>query len=100
MADPYALFSHQKGVCIWYLTIVQKSSIFNREVTNMEKTVLMNEIKLIELKLNLLKAKITGDEAKTKTSTAVDLYGILKNSDDITPEDIDAIKVRMKEYAE
>ena len=66
----------------------------------MEKTALMNEIKLIELKLNLLKAKITGDEAKTKTSTAVDLYGILKNSDDITPEDIDAIKVRMKEYAE
>jgi hypothetical protein len=100
MADPYALFSHQKGFCIWYLTIVQQSSIFNREVTNMEKTVLMNEIKLIELKLNLLKAKITGDEAKTKTSTSVDLYGILKNSDDITPEDIDAIKVRMKEYAE
>jgi hypothetical protein len=66
----------------------------------MEKTVLMNEIKLIELKLSLLKAKITSDEPKTKTSTAVDLYGILKNSDDITPEDIDAIKVRMKEYAE
>ena len=100
MADPYALFSHQKSVCIWYLTIFPQSRIFNREVTNMEKTVLMNEIKLIELKLNLLKAKITGDEAKTKTSTAVDLYGILKNSDDITTEDIDAIKVRMKEYAE
>ena len=66
----------------------------------MEKTVLMNEIKLIELKLNLLKAKIAGDETKAKTSTAVDLYGILKNSDDITTEDIDAIKVRMKEYAE
>ena len=98
--SPYPFFSHQKGVCIWYLTIVQQSSIFDQEVTNMEKTVLMNEINLIELKLNLLKAKITGDEAKTKTSTAVDLYGILKNSDDITPEDIDAIKVRMKEYAE
>lgn len=66
----------------------------------MEKTVLMNEIKLIELKLNLLKAKMTGVEAETKTSTAADLYGLLKNSDDITPEDIDAIKIRMKEYAE
>ena len=63
----------------------------------MEKNVLMNEIKLIELKLNLLKAKIAGDEVKTKFSTAADLYGLLKNSDDITPEDIDAIKVRMKE---
>jgi len=57
----------------------------------MEKNILMNEIKLIELKLNLLKAKI-------KTITSADLYGLLKNSDDITPEDIDAIKVRMKEY--
>jgi len=66
----------------------------------MEKNILMNEIKLIELKLNLLKAKIAGEEAKTKTCTAADLYGLLKNSDDITLEDIDAIKVRMKEYTE
>jgi hypothetical protein len=60
----------------------------------------MNEIKLIELKLNLLKAKIAGEDAKTETCTAADLYGLLKNSDDITSEDIDAIKVRMKEYTE
>jgi hypothetical protein len=66
----------------------------------MEKNILMNEIKLIELKLNFLKAKIAGEEAKTKTSTAADLYGLLKNSDEITSEDIDAIKVRMKEYTE
>jgi len=66
----------------------------------MEKNILMNEIKLIELKLNLLKAKITGEEAKIKTITTADLYGLLKNSDDITPEDINAIKVRMKEYTE
>ena len=66
----------------------------------MEKNVLINEIKLIELKLNLLKAKIAGDEVKTKIGTAADLYGLLKNSDDITPEDIDAIKVRMKEGTE
>jgi hypothetical protein len=66
----------------------------------MEKNILMNEIKLIELKLNLLKAKIAGEDAKTETCTAADLYGLLKNSDDITSEDIDAIKVRMKEYTE
>jgi hypothetical protein len=39
-------------------------------------------------------------EAKIKISSAADLYGLLKNSDDITPEDINAIKVRMKEYTE
>jgi hypothetical protein len=66
----------------------------------MEKNVLMNEIKLIELKLNLLKAKITAEEAKIKTITTADLYGLLKNSGDITPEDIDAIKVKVKEYTE
>jgi hypothetical protein len=55
---------------------------------------------LIELKLNLLKAKIADGETKIKISSAADLYGLLKNSDDITPEDIDAIKVRMKEYTE
>jgi len=66
----------------------------------MEKNILMNEIKLIELKLNLLKAKIADEKAKIKISTAADLYGLLENSDDITPEDIDAIKVRMKECTE
>jgi hypothetical protein len=66
----------------------------------MEKNILINEIKLIEFKLNLLKAKIVGEEAKVKTCAAADLYGLLKNSDDITSEDIDAIKVRMKEHTE
>lgn len=64
----------------------------------MEKNILMNEIKLIELKLNLLKAKIS--DGKAIIRTAADLYGLLKNSDDITPEDIDAIKIRMKENSE
>jgi len=64
----------------------------------MEKNILMNEIKLIELRLNLLKAKIAGEETKIKTITTADLYGLLKNSDDVTPEDINSIKVRMKEY--
>jgi|GEM_PF-2330611 len=63
---------------------------------NMEKNILMNEIKLIEFKLNLLKVKIVDEDAKVKTCAAADLYGLLKNSDDITSEDIDAIKVRTK----
>jgi len=62
----------------------------------MEKNILMNEIKLIEFKLNLLKVKIVDEDAKVKTCAAADLYGLLKNSDDITSEDIDAIKVRTK----
>ena len=66
----------------------------------MEKNIFMNEIKLIELKLNLLKAKIADEKVKSKTIMAADLYGLLKNSDDITPEDINAIKVRIKEYTE
>jgi hypothetical protein len=66
----------------------------------MEKNILMNEIKLMEFKLNLLKAKIVGEETKAGTYAAADLYGLLKNSDDITSEDIDAIKVRMKEHTE
>ena len=66
----------------------------------MEKNILMNEIKLIERKLNFLKAKVAGEEAKIKAITTADLYGLLKNSDDITPEDIKAIKVSMKEYTE
>ncbi len=62
----------------------------------MEKNVLMNEIKLIELKLSLLKAKIAGDETKTRLGTSADLYGLFRNSDDLTPEDIDGVKIRMK----
>ena len=66
----------------------------------MGKTILMNELKSIELKLNLLKAKITCEEAEIKTRTSADLYGLLQNSDDITSEDIDAVKVGIKEYTE
>ena len=66
----------------------------------MEKSVLMNEIKLIELKLSLLKARIGGEKTRITAPTTADLYGLLRGSDDITPEDINAIKVRMKEYRE
>jgi len=66
----------------------------------MEKGILMNEIKLLELKLRFLKATVTIEGTKIKSHTSADLYGLLKDSEDITPEDIDAVKIRLKESAE
>jgi len=67
---------------------------------SMEKGILMNEIKLLELKLRFLKAMVTNEGAKIKCHTSADLYGLLKDSEDITSEDIDAVKIRLKESAE
>ena len=64
----------------------------------MDKGILLNEIKLLELKLQMLKTMIAAEEAKTKSYTSADLYGLLKDSDDITSEDIDAVKIRLKEH--
>jgi hypothetical protein len=66
----------------------------------MQKGNLMNEIKLVELKLNLLKAKMISDEFKIKLHTSADLYGFLKDSENITSEDIDAVKISLKEHTE
>jgi len=66
----------------------------------MEKGILLNEIKLLELKLHVLKATVVAEEIKTKSHTSAHLYGLLKNSDDITAEDIDAVKIRLKENEE
>jgi len=66
----------------------------------MEKGVLMNEIKLLELKLRFLKAMVTNTGGKIKSITLADLYGLLKDSEDITSEDIDAVKIRLKESVE
>jgi hypothetical protein len=66
----------------------------------MEKGILMNEIKLLELKLRFLKAMVTNTGGKIKSSTSADLYGLLKDSEDITSEDIDAVKIRLKESVE
>lgn len=66
----------------------------------MEKGVLLNEIKLLELKLQALKTMVTAEEIKTKSYTSANLYGLLKESDDITAEDIDAVKIRLKENEE
>ena len=58
---------------------------------------LLNEIKLMEIKLHALKVRITSEEDKAKIHTSMELYGLLKDSDDITLEDIEAVKVRIKE---
>ena len=63
----------------------------------MAKIALMNEIKLLELKLQVLKAMAAEEKTEKKSCTSADLYGLLKDSDDITPEDIDAVKIRLKE---
>jgi hypothetical protein len=59
--------------------------------------VLMNEIKLLELKLHALKAKLLSGPPAGDSRTTADLYGLLKGADDITPEDVDAVKVKLKE---
>jgi len=63
----------------------------------MDKGILLNEIKLLELKLQMLKTMTAAEESKTKSYTSADLYGLLKDSDDITSEDIDAVKILLKE---
>lgn len=64
----------------------------------MHKTALLNEIKLMELKLHALKAQVESAEHVKEHSTA-ELYGLLQGSDDITAEDIEAIKLKLKETA-
>ena len=66
----------------------------------MEKGILLNEIKLLELKLHVLKTMVAAEETKVKSHTSAHLYGLLKDSDEITAEDIDAVKIRLKEKKE
>jgi len=66
----------------------------------MEKGILLNEIKLLELKLHILKTLVGAEETKTTPYTSAHLYGLLKDSDEITAEDIDAVKIRLKETEE
>lgn len=66
----------------------------------MLKGALLNEIKLIELKLNALKAKVVSEKPKIKSHTSANLHGFLKGTEDITPEDIDAVKIKLKEPAQ
>lgn len=63
----------------------------------MQKSTLLNEIKLMELKLHSLKVSIESEEPKIKSHSSANLYGILKGSEDITFEDIEVIKIKLKE---
>lgn len=63
----------------------------------MEKAILLNEIKLMELKLHALKMQVEAEKPKTDTHTSANLYGLLKGSDDITVEDIETVKIKVKE---
>tara|TARA_B100000315_G_scaffold147013_1_gene136033 strand:- start:11693 stop:11890 length:198 start_codon:yes stop_codon:yes gene_type:complete len=62
----------------------------------MHKLGLLNEIKLMEMKLHALKAQVKSEESKIKTHTTANLYGLLKGSEDITSEDIDSVKFKLK----
>ncbi len=66
----------------------------------MEKAILLNEIKFMELKLHALKAQVEAEKPKKpkiEAHTSASLYGLLKGSDDITIEDIEAVKIKGKE---
>ncbi len=65
----------------------------------MQKTMLLNEIKLMELKLHALKAQVESGESMVKEHSSAHLYGLLQGSDDITPDDIEAVKIKLKETA-
>jgi len=65
----------------------------------MQKAASLNEIKLIELKLHALKAQVEFEEPQVKEHSSAQLYGILKGGDDITVEDINAVKIKLKETA-
>ena len=62
-----------------------------------EKSTLLSEIKFIELKLKALKKKVESEGQKVESHTSASLYGILQGSEDITVEDIDAVKISLKE---
>jgi hypothetical protein len=65
----------------------------------MQKVELLNEIKLMELKLQALKAQVESREPMIKEQSSAQLYGLVKGGDDITPEDIEAVRIKLKESA-
>lgn len=62
----------------------------------MEKAILLNEIKSMELKHHDLKAQVETEKPKIEFHTSASLYGILKGRDDITVEDTGAVKIKSK----
>jgi hypothetical protein len=65
----------------------------------MQKVELLNESKLTELKLQALKAQVEAREPMVKEQASAQLYGLLKGGDDITPEDIEAVRIKLRESA-
>lgn len=65
----------------------------------MQKTMLLNEIKLMELKLHALKAQVESEKQKVNGLSSANLYGLLQGSEDISAEDIDAVRIKLKETA-
>ena len=65
-----------------------------------EKSTLLSEIKFIELKLKALKKMVESEGQEVESHTSANLYGILQGSDDITVEDINAVKISLKELIE
>jgi hypothetical protein len=63
----------------------------------MQKELLLSELKLLELKLQALKAKVCVEAPAISPHTSADLYGLLSGCEEITPEDVEAIQIRLKE---
>ncbi len=63
----------------------------------MHKAELLNEIKFMELKLHALRVQVESEEPKIKAHKTSNLYGLLEKSEDITPDDIEAVKFKLKE---
>jgi hypothetical protein len=63
----------------------------------MQNAGLLNEIKFMELKLQALKVQVKSEEPDLRVHTTSSLYGILKDSEDIASEDINAVKLKLKE---
>ncbi|MEK6730328.1 MAG: hypothetical protein AABY76_09955 [Planctomycetota bacterium] len=60
----------------------------------MEKALLLDETKSMELKLHALKVQGKAEKPKIEIHASASLYGILKGRADITVEDIDAVKIK------
>lgn len=52
----------------------------------------------MELKLHALKTQIEAGKPMIEAHTSANLYGLMKGSDDITVEDIEAVKIKVKEH--
>jgi hypothetical protein len=63
----------------------------------MQNAELLNEIKFMELKLQALKVQVKSEKPGLRVHTTSNLYGILKDSEDIASEDINAVRLNLKE---